>query len=503
MTMCTFDWRRPARTLGVVALLAAVTTLAACAPDRVLGNGQLPPNVPDPAATRTPEGALNAYRGTLVELRRFVSDAVLTSGLVSDELRSPFYGAPAGVTDPAMVVDSHNMPEYTDRDIESSLGRPELYRAVYSNLQEVRNQAGQSIGLLRDFSPNTSPALIGHMYAVEGYVEILLADLYCSGIPLSTIDYNGDFTLEDGTPTLEVYARAAALLDSAIALSADSARILNLARVGKARALLARGEYAAAAALAAQVPDGFSYQLIYAPASVDGGIATNFAYIPSTGQPSFTVSDTEGVNGLDYRSSGDPRTATIKQTVNQYGEPMYVAKKYNNLGSSPIVLADAIEARLIEAEAQLNGAAAGDWLTTLNTLRTTGAFTGVDTVVARVDTTVVGGTPQIDTTYRYDTLWVAGTGGVAGLGPLRDPGTPDARVNLLFRERAFWLFLTGHRQGDMRRLIRQYGRDPDTVYPVGGYRGGAGTYGPTFTLPIPAVERASNPKFTGCINRGA
>ena len=29
---------------------------------------------------------------------------------------------------------------------------------------------------------------------------------------------------------------------------------------------------------------------------------------------------------------------------------------------------------------------------------------------------------------------------------------------MLFRERAFWMYLTGHRLGDMRRLIRQYGR---------------------------------------------
>jgi len=54
--------------------------------------------------------------------------------------------------------------------------------------------------------------------------------------------------------------------------------------------------------------------------------------------------------------------------------------------------------------------------------------------------------------------WSAGSGGVAELAALTDPGTAEARVDLLFRERAFWFFLTGHRQGDLRRLIRQYGR---------------------------------------------
>ena len=44
------------------------------------------------------------------------------------------------------------------------------------------------------------------------------------------------------------------------------------------------------------------------------------------------------------------------------------------------------------------------------------------------------------------------------LAALADPGTPAAREDLMFRERAFWLFGTGHRLGDMRRMIRQYGR---------------------------------------------
>ena len=53
-----------------------------------------------------------------------------------------------------------------------------------------------------------------------------------------------------------------------------------------------------------------------------------------------------------------------------------------------------------------------------------------------------------------------------GLAPLTDPGTKDARVNLLFRERAFWFWLTAHRLGDLRRLVRQYGRGAETVFPT-------------------------------------
>ena len=107
-------------------------------------------------------------------------------------------------------------------------------------------------------------------------------------------------------------------------------------------------------------------------------------------------------------------------------------------------MADWIEARLFQAEAALQSlpndtASQGTgWLGILNHLRETAISP------ALTDTT--------------------------------DVGSLDARVNLLFRERAFWLFLTGHRQGDMRRLIRQYQRDEGAVYPVGPYDAGSGSF---------------------------
>jgi hypothetical protein len=165
-----------------------------------------------------------------------------------------------------------------------------------------------------------------------------------------------------------------------------------------------------------------------------------------------------------------------------------------------------VEARLIEAEAQLQAGGAA-WLATLNALRTDGTYSGADSAVVSVDTTYPPegeeGAMQVDTTYHVDTLWNAGSGGVAGLAPLTDPGTPEARVDLVFRERAFWLYLTGHRQGDLRRLIRQYGRDPETVYPTGPYSGGYGTYGSDVDAPVPVQERQTNPRYAGCISRGA
>jgi hypothetical protein len=244
------------------------------------------------------------------------------------------------------------------------------------------------------------------------------------------------------------------VFDSALALSADSARIQNLARVGRARTLLQLARFDEAAQAAAEVPDGFTYALSHHASN-----ALNLFRIPSGSPWDFSAMDLEGGNGLDYDSSGDPRTLT-QSTADGRRHPM----KYATTGDTPIVLASWIEARLIQAEAALQAGEAS-WLTILNQLRQTAI------------------TPALpDTT---------------------DPTDPAARVNLLFRERAFWLYLTGHRLGDMRRLVRQYGRTQETVFPVGAYPGGSFVYGGHVNAPIPAAERVGNPRFTGCLSRGA
>src|SRR5690606_34893283 len=103
---------------------------------------------------------------------------------------------------------------------------------------------------------------------------------------------------------------------------------------------------------------------------------------------------------------------------------------------SRLVIASYLDARLIEAEHMISQ---GDplFLTILNALRTD-------------ETTTVSG---------MDTVYNAGLGGVAGLAPLHDPAegpipvgktSQDVRLDLLMRERAFWLFFSGKRQGDLR-----------------------------------------------------
>jgi hypothetical protein len=94
---------------------------------------------------------------------------------------------------------------------------------------------------------------------------------------------------------------------------------------------------------------------------------------------------------------------------------------------------------------------------------------------------------------------------VAGLPLLDDPGSDTARVSLLFRERAFWMFGTGHRTGDLRRMIRQYGRVASQLFPVGlnpYLYNDPRVYGGEVNLEPPASER-NNPNYHGCLSRDA
>jgi hypothetical protein len=413
------------------------------------------------------------------------------SGLLTDELLSGDLGQ-QGYISSQELIDSRRMREYGGAGDDSTTAGE--VNALYSLLQRARGQSRESRGALATFIPTGSNELQGHLDALEAYSDVYLADVFCSGIPLSTLDYGKDFTYQPGSTTLEVYKRAVALFDSAITLAADSDHILNFARIGRARAQLALGNYSDAAATVSSVPDDYQYILLYdvsqSPGPNNAFINHSFAFsdfdLFQTGL-SVTMSDREGINGLAYRSSNDPRTPWVDDGLNQHDRLRARPAKYSLDGSGPVVIASGVEARLIQAEAALQSGGSG-WLDMLNALRTDGTFETQQ---------------DPDDANKTDTLWHAGTGGVAGLAPLDDPGTADTRLTLLFHERAFWLYLTGIRQGDLRRLVRQYGRQVSAVYPVGSYPGAFNAYGTDVNAPVPGAERISNPLYGGCQGRGA
>ena len=96
-----------------------------------------------------------------------------------------------------------------------------------------------------------------------------------------------------------------------------------------------------------------------------------------------------------------------------------------------------------------------------------------------------------------------GYGNTPVMAALPAPTTTADAVNLLFRERAFWTFSRGQRLGDLRRLIRLYGRaaDGSDTFPTGPFFKG-GTYGADVNFPV-TVDEQNNPQWQQCIDRKA
>jgi hypothetical protein len=324
---------------------------------------------------------------------------------------------------------------------------------VYSYAHRARAAAELSAARHQQFAPNTP----GHAasLAVAGYSYILLGENFCSGVPVSTLTDAGGTEFGPPLTTEQLLTEAIERFDAAIAASDADSPEQYLAMVGKARALLNLDRAADAAAVAAGVPDDFVFEIQSSDntARQENGV---FAYVNI--QERWTVANSEGGNGLPYRTGADARVTFELDPDNGVGfdgvTPMFLQLKYSDRDAD-VVLASGTEARLIEAEAQLAAGNTNGWLGTLNALRTS-----------------------------------------AGLGNVSDPGTPAARVDLMFRERAFWLWLTAHRLGDLRRLVRQYDRAAESVFPTGAYSQG-GTYGDDVSLPIP-FEELNNPLAQEC-----
>lgn len=474
---------------GMITRACAVALLGSslgCSASDLLNNPDLPVNVSDPGIVRTAQGAVGLYNTAVRSMAVAMgtggnsksSNYVTVTGLLSDELWTP--DSANFPTSSLQAVDSRTLIE-NDRS-PSGKTRMGDAQTLYSNLQRVRGNTNEAIGALAKYAPDSSPALRGHVYALQGMADILLAETFCSGIPLSTLDFETGYTIKAGSSSDDVYAAAVSLFDSAAKYTSDSVRFAMLAKVGLGRAWLDLGDYDKAKAAVSDVPTDYQYQLSYA----GDGTTTNF-FVTDWSQYTVSIANNDGGNGLSYVSDNDPRSQSFMLTpfgrsggrLDRWFPAKYTIGTEFSDGSAPIVLASGVEARLIEAEADVKHGTT-TWLTTLNALRTDGTFT-------------VDGT---------DTLWNAGTGGVAGLRPLQDPGTDTARVTMLFTERAYWLFLTGHRQGDLRRLVRQYHRQQQDVYPTGFWSPTA-PFGDNTNLPLPVQERIDNPLYTGCINRDA
>lgn len=378
---------------------------------------------------------------------------ILTSGVLSDELVNPGF-----------------IPSRTEIDLRRAQPVTAGLAELFQSLARARNSAEDAAASLQAFglSPDTLTG-IPEMHALAGFTYVFFAEGFCSGVPVSRI-VNEQIVFGQPLTTAQLLDTAIVRFNTALAHPSivPGDPIHSLASVGLGRALLNQGLFAEAAAAVASVPPEFIYETEHSntPAALHNGVFEAF------NDGNFGVFDQEGGNGLDYVSAEDIRVQGDSGTGADNNTRTWFPSKYSGFEAS-IPVADYVEAQLIIAESELQAGAFSAMTQRLNDLR---LASGLDF------------DPDLDP----DPV-------------LPDPADLGAATDLLFRERAFWLFATGHRLGDMRRLIRQYGRDPETVFPTGEYFRGQ-TYGTDLNLPLPRRE-ANNPNLPdnldGCLNRDA
>ena len=251
----------------------------------------------------------------------------------------------------------------------------------------------------------------------------------------------------------------------------DDVRVRSALALTKGRILANLNRQSEAAAAVAGVATSFTYTVYHSQTTW-----TNQFWNLNLNSGRYSVSDKEGTNGLDFYSAKDPRVpicetreaacralGAARNNRDDLTTPLLIFMKYAGREQA-VPIMQGVDARMIEAEAKLKATDPAGALAILNAARAT----------------------------------------VSGLAPLTDAGSASARLDQLFRERAFWQFGRGYRMGDMRRLVRQYGRNQALVFPVGAWHKG-GNYGSDVDFPLPQAEE-NNPNLgigTNCLSRGA
>ncbi len=448
------------RKLSRALLSIGVILISACSLDGLV-------SVDDPEGEReidreslnTLAGGISLYHNAVGNLARGVSALSHDVGFLTDEMAALRIGE----------IGSTGRTNFYDARIKTELSSSVqgLTSDSYSYWHSTRTSASQARQIISRFESDLKNFYLSASYAIEAQAVLALAENFCSGVPLSTVPFEGDVEYTSGFSTEAMFEQAVALFDSSLSLAHDSIPVLTLARIGKARALLGLNRYQDAVAAVADVEQGDAFTLSYTQANPPSGGGTTGGRTFWTNQGtvniyrSSIIENMEGLNGLLWMASGnlpqDPRVPINTTTT---------PRKQNKFTSGTLTfpLATWIDVLMIRAEASLENAGPSDteWLDIINQARATRGI---------VDTT--------------------------------DPGGPEARVNLLFRERAFWFYLQGTRLSDYRRLVRQYNRNVSTIYPTGPYNKTSGSilnYGDALVFMPSISEFNYNPKFTSCIN---
>jgi hypothetical protein len=290
--------------------------------------------------------------------------------------------------------------------------------------------------------------LLATAAAYEAYSMVLFGEGFCATVfshfnPDGTVAYGTEITAQQAIDSAIARFDQAIQVATAVGSSAD--QILNLARVGRARAKLDKGDLPGARADAALVPAGFVYYVTASGVSDrrKNRVWTDNGFVGAPG-PNAAINSGSSV-GTPYRNLNDPRVPVQNTGKIAAGTrvPIWVQTKYAS-ASSPIRLAGSDEAQLIVAEADITSNPANATLI-INSYRARGNET-----------------------------------------PLVAPTAAELR-DALIQERRRELFLESQHLGDLIRYQQPFNPPAGTTFP------GGGTYGTQRCMPLPDVETQNNP----------
>lgn len=185
----------------IMGIAATGVLLVACAPGDILDVSD--PDIINPPDVASAAGAEGLRIGALARLTSATSgdeSMFLLGGLFADEWNNG---------------DTFIARQEIDQRITTLENN--FLLAATRTLHRARISGEQAIAALREFNPDAPAHQIPEMYFVQAYVENLIAEHFCSGMPFSTVVDGVEPVYGEPLTTTEVLERALAHADSGLA----------------------------------------------------------------------------------------------------------------------------------------------------------------------------------------------------------------------------------------------------------------------------------------------
>jgi hypothetical protein len=429
------------RRLSAVLGLSLMATASVIACTDITSLAQENPGALSGSTLYVPGNAQLIVNGAIADFECAYARYVVGSGLFADELSVGISQTANFDYDARRLITNATYGTNHCGATPSAVQQPGIYTPL-STARATTDTAATYLEGWTDAEVSSRNKLIAQSYAYAGYSLILLGEGMCSAA----------INLGPEIQPAQLFTEAKTRFDKAItaATTANDQTTLNLARVGRARALLGLGgvaNLAAAAADAAVVPATFVVNT--SPDAIN--TRRQNALFIAIAQSSFSTVDTSFRNVLvPGGTTQDPRVVVtdLNRNGTATGSRIFLPGKAST-NASPTRVASYAEAQLIVAE---NAAA---------TANLAAAATAINNARART----------------------------AGLPPYALPAgaTPASVKTDIIEERRREFAFEGHRLGDIRRYGIPFVPAAGAPYQYGG------NYGTQTCFPLPDVERINNP----------